>query len=124
MKILPVTDDDLQKICELNDLQEGFKLNNLQNVIIERIVMEGNQTIAYGVVKKMAEAIILVNPKVPLGTRTKALAELMQYAEFGTSRYGLQQMHCFTKNEKLARMLERKFDFIRTKDIVLVKNVD
>ena len=124
MRVVAVTDADLQKICELNDLQEGFKLNSLENVIIERLVMEGNQTIAYGVVKQMAEAIILVNPNVPLATRARALADLMLYAEYGTHKAGLQQMHCFTSNEKLARMLERKFNFIRTKDIVLVKNVD
>ena len=124
MRVIVVTDADLPRISELNDLQDGFKLNNLDNIIIERLVLDGDRTIAYGVVKKMAEAIVFVNTNEPKYLRTQAIAELMQYAEFGTSKAGLQQLHCFTGNEGLARMLERKFGFIRTKDIVLVKNVD
>jgi hypothetical protein len=124
MRIKAVTDKDLQLISELNALQSDFKLSNFDNVIIERLAIESNKVIAYGVVKNMAEAIILVNPNVPKITRAAALAELMQYAEFGASKAGINQLHCFVKDEKLARLLEKKFDFIRTKDIVLVKNLD
>jgi hypothetical protein len=124
MHIKHVTDKDIEKIAYLDSLQEGFKLRNTDNMIIERLVMQDNEPLAYGIVKGMAEAIILTNPKFPQVTRARAMAELMQYAEFGTARAGLSQVHCFTSNERIAKALERKFGFIRTKDIVLVKNVD
>jgi hypothetical protein len=123
MIVRPILDEDIQIIHQLNELQADFKLNNFDNIIIERLAFDGKTNIAYGVVKKMAEAIILLNPNVPAPTRVKALTELMEFAEFGTSRAGLDQLHCFVKDEKLARMLENKFKFIRTKDIVLVKNL-
>lgn len=123
MEIRYVKDSDLELIAQLNDLQDDFKLNGREHSIIERIAMDGDESVAYGIVKELAEAIILVNPNMPRAKRAKALAELMQYAEFGTARMGIDQLHCFVKDDLLARMLERKFNFIRTKDIVLVKNL-
>jgi hypothetical protein len=125
MDIRIPTNHDLEKISYLDTLQEGFKLRNTDNMIIERLVMDKDEPIAYGIVKGMAEAIILTNPKYPQATRAKAMAELMNYAEFGTARAGLAQLHCFTDSEKIARTLERKFGFVRTSSaVVLVKNVD
>lgn len=102
-----------------------FKLPKHLKPVIDRLIVDGfNIPIAYGVVNTTAEAIILVNDEMPLATRAKALRELMHFAEFGTTKAGISQLHCFVKDEKLAKLLEKKFDFIRTKDIVLVKNLD
>ena len=108
----------------LEEKSIDFKLpKNLKPVIDRLLINQLNQPIAYGVVNTTAEAIILVNDDMPLITRARALRELMHYAEFGTSKAGISQLHCFVKDEKLAKLLENKFDFIRTKDIVLVKNL-
>ena len=124
MNIKTVTEKDIEKIAYLDSLQTEFKLRDTDNMVIERLVMQDDIPVAYGIVKAMAEAIILTNPNCNLVTRAKAMAELMKYAEFGTHKAGLRQLHCFTGSEKIAKTLERKFGFIRTKDIVLVKNVD
>lgn len=122
MTVEIVKSADLAIINKLNLLQD-FKLRDLNNIIIDRIVREDNKTIAYGIVKKMAEAIILVNPNVSLVSRAKALRELMKYAEFGARSQNCQQLHCFVKNERLAKALEKHFNFVRSEDIVLVKNL-
>lgn len=122
MIIREVTKDDLETIEHLNSLQGDFKITTENACIIDRIVYEGNKVIAYGVVKKLAEAIILVNPKVPQITRAKAMRELMKYAEIGSKNAGCEQLHCFVKDLRLARTLENQFGFVQSHDIVLVKN--
>jgi hypothetical protein len=123
MIVKQVTNEDIERIAELNDLQKDFKLNNIDNMIIERIVMDGDKTIAYGIVKRMAEAIMLVNPEAPKLSRAKAMRELMKFAELGAKKAECAQLHCFVKDEDLAKSLERQFNFKRTHDIVLSKEV-
>ena len=123
MIISVIRTEDLDTIEMLNKLQD-FKLKNLSNCIIDRIVYEDDKTpIAYGIVKRMAEAILLVNPEISIITRAKAMRELMKYAEFGATREGCQQLHCFVHKEELAESLEEHFGFVRSKDIVMVKEL-
>lgn len=115
--------EDIGAINDLNQKQ-AFRITSIDNCIIDRMVVDGNDLpIAYGIVKDFAEAIILVDTKAPKLSRTKALRELMKVAIFGTKSAGLTQLHCFVRDENVARLLERKFNFIRTSDIVLVKNL-
>ena len=85
--------------------------------------MNDEEPVAYGIVKRSGEAIILTNPDAPRVMRSKALAELMKYAELGAVRAGCEQLNCFVSDEKIAAMLEKHFGFVRTKDIVLSKNL-
>lgn len=112
------TKDDIPEITRLNEKQH-FKLENIDNCIIDRLVPD----VAYGIVKNFAEAVILVDPGAPKISRAKALRELMKIAIFGTKRAGIAQIHCFCKEESVAKLLEKQFGFVRTKDIVLVKNL-
>lgn len=123
MIIRDIDDGDYDIINKLNKEQD-FKLQNIANVIIDKIMFDDNNNpIAYGIVKRQGEAIILVNPKVSLTKRVKALRELMKWAEFGALVGKCEQLHCFVKDERLAGMLEKHFGFVRTSDIVLVKNL-
>jgi hypothetical protein len=121
MIIRPINFNDIESIKKLNDLSEDFKLTNITDGIVDRIVYEGEEVVAYGIVKKMAEAIMLTNPNVPLTLRGKAMRELMIEAEMGSKNFGCSQMHCFVKDIKLADSLIKHFGFVPTKDIVLVK---
>lgn len=122
MIIKQVEREDLSVIMQLNELQD-FKLDGIGNSIVDRIVYEGNEPIAYGTVKRTAEAILLVNPNTPLLTRARAMRELMIIAQAGTYEAGIKQLHCFVKNRQLCESLIKQFGFIETKDFVLVKNV-
>ncbi len=122
MIIRELTPSDFGLVAWLNEHQD-FKLKDLGRCIIDRIALENDNPIAYGIVKRMGEAIILTNPKAPLISRNKALIELMKYAEFGASEAGCEQLNCFVSEERIANMLEKHFGFIRTKDIVLSKNL-
>lgn len=122
MIIRDITIGDYGLIDTLNQLQD-FKLKNISNAIIDKIVMQDDNPIAYGFCKKQAEVIILTNPDASLISRAKAMRELMQYAEYGASKFGCEQLHAFVNNEKLARCLIKHFGFVKTQDIVLVKNL-
>lgn len=113
---------DLECIEELNRLQD-FKLPDIKHCVVDRIIYDGNEIVAYGIVKRMAEAIMLVNPSVPVVTRAKAMRELMIIAETFSAKTDCQQLHCFVKDERLARLLEKQFGFKITKDMVLSKNL-
>jgi ribosomal protein S7 len=123
MQIRLIRGEDIPNINELNRLSEDFKLGTITDAIVDRIVYEGEQVVAYGIVKKMAEAIMLTNPKVPLTLRGKAMRELMIEAEIGAKKFGCSQMHCFVKDPKLADTLIKHFGFVQTQDIVLVKGI-
>jgi len=116
-------ENDLTVIDYLNQLQTGFKLNSIDNRIVHRLVLDGTVPVAYGIVKRMAEAILLVNPKSPKLMRAKAMRELMQYAEYASKMADCNQLQCFVEDPSLARMLEKQYEFIKTKDLVLVKNL-
>lgn len=113
---------DLECIDELNRLQD-FKLPDVKHCLVDRIVYDGDTVIAYGIVKKMAEAILLVNPSAPLPSRAKAMRELMIVAEAFSARADCQQLHCFVKDARLVKTLEKQFGFKLTKDMVLSKDL-
>lgn len=122
VRVRAIEKNDIPEIERLNELQD-FKLNNISNCIIDNIAIDDDRTIAYGIVKHFAEAVILVNPESTRLSRAKALRELLKVAVFGTKKAGLTQLHCFVSDEKVAQLLEKKFNFIRSKDICLVKNI-
>lgn len=122
MIVKSIDREDVAIIDALNKLQD-FKLNTINNAIIHKIAYEGKLPIAYGIAKRMAEAIILVNLEAPIISRAKAMRELMQFAEMGAKREGCEQLHCFVSDAKLANTLESKFGFVKSESIVMVKNL-
>src|SRR5690348_11256608 len=113
---------DLAKIKNLNE-QQNFRLLNLDNCVIDKVVECDNKIIAYGIVKEMSEAIILLDLNEPKITRVKALKELMKAAIFGASKKGHRQLHVFVSDRQLAESLKKHYGFIESQDIVLVRNL-
>lgn len=122
MIIKKIGNEDLAAIDELNQMQD-FKLPNIKHCIVDRIAYHEGNVVAYGIVKKMAEAILLVNPSVSRFLRAKAMRELMIVAETYSAKEDCQQLHCFVKDERLAKSLEHQFGFKLSKDIVLAKDL-
>lgn len=122
MIIREIGRDDLEIINKLNKVQD-FKLSDIKHCIVDRIVYEGTEIVAYGIVKRMAEAILLVNPAISKLTRAKAMRELMIVAEAYSEKSDCQQLHCFVSDLKLAKLLEKQFGFKLTKDMVLSKDL-
>lgn len=124
MYIRTPTLTDYRFMQRLNELQTEFKLKDFDKGIIHRLAMsENDEPIAYGIVKKMAEAIILVNPEAPKISRAKAMRELMEYAEVGARLEKCEQLHCFVKREDMSHLLQKQFGFRVSSNICLVKDI-
>jgi hypothetical protein len=117
--ILP---SDLSTIEELNGKQE-FRISDIDNCIIDKIILKDEKAVAYGIVKQFAEGILLVNPDFPKVTRMKALNMLMEHAIEGSRKAGLTQLHYFVSDPRLAEMFKKHYDFQEAKDIILVRNL-
>lgn len=103
--------------------QQDFRLPNIDSCIVDRVAISGNNIVAYGIVKRMAEAIILLDQNSSEYIRAKAMKELMLVAEIGAKLAKCQQLHLFIKDEKLADSLIEHFSFVKSKDLVLVKDL-
>lgn len=112
----------LTQINRINK-QQDFRLSDINNYIVDRVVIVRDRVVAYGIVKKMAEAIILLDQDASRFSRAKAMKELMEVAETGSKLVGCQQLHLFVKDVNLASSLERHFGFEQSQDIVLVKEL-
>ena len=116
-------ENDLAIIEYLNNLQVGFKLDDLNSRIIHKLVFDGTVPVAYGITKRIGEAIFLVNPKASKLLRARAMMELMKHAEYGSKIDNCYQLQCFVGDPNLVKLLEKQYQFTKTKDSVLVKNL-
>lgn len=115
-------DSDIDKLEEINK-QQDFKLYDFNHRIIDAISEVNHEIIAYGIVKRQAEAIILLDKTKPRVARAKALRELMLIAEHAAAKAGCQQLICSTKEENVAKLLSKHFNFVRCSDILMVRNL-
>lgn len=122
MHLRNVIDSDLDTINELNE-QQHFRLSSLNNKLVDKIAIDDNNPVAYGIVKVLAEAVILVNKNVSLFKRAKALQKLLRVAFRACNEENIEQLHVFVRDEHVAQLLEKHYGFVRSSDIVLVKNM-
>lgn len=123
MIIRDITDKDYQIINGLNQ-SENFRLAGTGHIVIDNIVEDDGRVIAYGVSKRNAEFIMLVDKTFNIVKRTEAVRELLIHAEVGAFKDKCDQLQCFVSEEKLARSLEKHFGFSRREEkILLVKNL-
>lgn len=105
------------------------RLKNSTNVetesprLIDRIVVDDNELIAYGMIHQFCEGVIVPNYNVSNYRRAKAVDMLMELAAMVTEQRGLEQLHVFTKDPKFAASLEKHYGFERNPDIVLIRKV-
>lgn len=114
--------EDTADVIRIN-AQQDFRIKDRYSCIVDATVENNGNIVAYGIVKNLAEAIVLVDLEKPKLTRMKAIRELMKVAMFGAARKGIPQLHCFVSDRALADLLIKHYGFVESKDIVLVKNI-
>lgn len=113
---------DIAEVQRLNDGEFHFEGGELS--VVDGIIYDSfGKTIAFGIVKPMAEAIFITDKTVPRITRAKALKELMRVAIWGTKKANISQLHVFVAEPRLAESLKKYYGFEEVKEIVLVKNL-
>lgn len=88
-----------------------FGIPSLKNVIADRVVVEGNQILAYGMVKSYAEAVMILDLNLSVRDRVEALKLLMADAEKTAKLAGIEQLQVFVQNENFKNILMDHFGF-------------
>lgn len=104
---------------------DSFGLPDINNnAITHAVVTNGNdEVMGFGVVKVLAEAIMILELEESKEHRLEGLQLLMDEAIRACREAKISQLHVFVKDENLSRLLQRKYAFIPVKDQTLVLEI-
>ena len=91
--------------------------------LVDRIVVDGEAVIAYGVLHSFTEGVQITDPSLSAFKRAKAMDMLLEFALVETQKRGLEQLHAFVKDPKWAASLEKHYGFVRNPNTVLIRNL-
>jgi hypothetical protein len=105
-------------IITLNDLWEkywnDYSLPSLKNRVIDALAVdEKDRIIGYGQVKLFAEAQLFLDPTARKRDRVAALKLLMDEAQRGVHKAGLEDLYVFIKNPDFAVLIAQRYGFER-----------
>ena len=85
-----------------------FPLPDLSNrlYICRKTVIDKAEVVAIGLVRLTAEGILFTNGSLPLVTRARASAVLIEQLKGDCKSQGLDECHVFVKQENVKRFLE------------------
>lgn len=101
-----------------------FGIPTLKNVIADRVVVEGRQVVAYGMVKGYCEAIMVLDLSLSVRQRITALKLLMADAEKAAKLAGIEQLQIFVQDDNFKDILIKHFGFEPCVGSPLVKNIE
>ena len=121
MEILETTElHDFDNLY-LDNFSNQFPLPSNRNTTTVRTVYRKGRPIASGLVKALAEAIIVTDQKVSPIARMKAIDLMINNMLDWCQLHNIEQIHAFVK-EDFARYLIERYRFERTHDVSLVLN--
>ena len=91
--------------------------------LVDRIVVDGEAVIAYGVLHSFTEGVQITDPSLSAFKRAKAMDMLLEFALVETQKRGLEQLHAFVKDPKWAASLEKHYGFVKNLNSVLIRNL-
>ena len=91
--------------------------------LVDRIIVDGEAVIAYGIIHSFTEGVQITDPSLSAFKRAKAMDMLLEFAIIETQKRGLEQLHAFVKDEKWAASLEKHYGFVKNPDTVLIRNL-
>lgn len=125
MSLREVKLDDIKEIERIyaKHHADTFGLFNTNNSLGHAISGDENKILAFGAIKLLAEAMIVLDLSLPKTARTKAVIELLEAAIANCKKLEIEQLHAFVKDEHFAKLLIERFKFARVEDIPLVLNI-
>lgn len=121
----PTKLSDLSFIDELwtKHHADSFGLPNENKAVGSQICEVDGKLAAYGQLKLLAEALIVLDMDLSTRKRVECIIEMLTYCINGAKKSGLEQIHVFIKDENYAKILQERFSFLRVRDIPLVLNL-
>lgn len=93
------------------------------NNITERVVLDGEDVVAFGVVKEFAEAVLVLDQETNKRKKLAALEGLLLRAIQTCKELKLKDLHIFAQKEDFAQLLIKQYGFQRITSIPLVKDL-
>lgn len=78
---------------------------------------------AFGMVKTLAEVVMLLDKDISVITKGRALDELIANAITVSSLHDYDQIHAFVQDEHFAKLLKKHYGFKNTKGEALVLSI-
>ena len=100
-----------------------FGLPDVSNKVISGVVDSEEGIRGFGIVKLFAEGIIILEQNQSTRDKREALYQLVEAQYFGCSKFGIQQVHAFVKDEKFAKILQKHFGYETVKEKCLVARI-
>ena len=114
VKLRPLLKSD---IIKLDDLWlkhwQDTSLPGIKNRVIDAVACDGEKIIGYGQVKLFAEAMLFLDPTARKRDRVQALKLLMEEAERGVNKAGLEDIYIFIKDPDFAVLIAKRYGFER-----------
>lgn len=106
-------DSDIEAIDAIWRMHHSldFSVPNRNNSIVDAVVEESGKVIAYGQVKKFAEAIFILDKNASKRNKIIALKLLMLEAIRGTNIAGIEDIYSFIKDPEFATLISKHFSF-------------
>jgi hypothetical protein len=125
VRLRGLTQRDFQPVDSLwkKHHAENFGLPSSKHNVTSAVVENDGKVVGFGLVKVLAEAIMVLDLDVSVPDRLTAMQMLMDEAIRACKDYGIEQLHVFVKDERLSRLLQNKYAFSKVSDEVLVLGV-
>lgn len=89
---------------------DHFGVDN-KNVITKGIVERDDRVVAFGMVRTIAEAIMVLDLDEPTKTKVRSLTYLLEGALFDAAASGFDSLHVFVQDKSFAEILKRHHGF-------------
>lgn len=126
MKSIKFHKSQLKRIYELIQKEGKFKLDITSPLIITRvpIVNDDNKIIAFGMLKIIPEAIIVLDKDLSMTEKTEAVELLAKIGELSARAHGLDEIDAFITDDKsFTNFLMKRLGFLDSNSTVLVKRL-
>lgn len=82
-----------------------------ENIVTKGVIEKDGRVIAFGMVRAMSEAIMVLDLDEPTKTRVEALRKLLENAIFDSASSGFDSIHVFVQDNSFAEILKRHHGF-------------
>lgn len=114
IKLRSLTKSDIIELDKLwKEHWQNTSLPGLKNRVIDAVAYNDERIVGYGQVKLFAEAMLFLDPTCRKRDRAHALKLLMEEAQRGVNRAGLEDLYIFIKDPDFALLIAQRYGFER-----------
>lgn len=123
MEVRPANKEDWDSLLELHKGHD-FPFPDFKNILDILVVEEDGKIVAWGYTKKFVEIVFIPSVNSSNITKVKSLKLLSEKSTELTRARGIDQVHSFVKNEKLASLLVKRFHYSVCTGVPLFLNIE